>query len=303
MTPIIGHTSQQQTLKKLVEQDKFPHAMLLHGPQGIGKRLVAERIGQYLLCPASDSSQEPLPIDTHADIYAQIQAGSCPDYHILQPEEGKASIKIEHVRKLLENLSLTADVRRVIIVDAAENLTTEAANALLKTLEEPGALIHFFLISHQLSQLLPTLISRCRQLAFSPLEAKDTIDVLSPLLPETTPDKLEILATLSQGCPGIAYAWGEAAFSIQTTLEEAWQDPILIPTKVEALQQQKHVPLALTLLTQQVAQLAKQQANAPAAEVYQALQRLQADRLELNLTPAAVLEHSLRQVAHQLRKH
>ncbi|MFS0753933.1 DNA polymerase III subunit delta' [Noviherbaspirillum sp. 1P10PC] len=166
-------------------RERFPHAVLLHGPQGVGKTQFAEQLAQALLCEA------PLP-DGHA-------CGQClacgwfaqyahPDYRRVRPESmedagavddagaetGKAAkaekgvskeIRIEQIRALANfiNVSTHRSGRRVVLLYPAEALNAIAANALLKTLEEPPPATVFLMVSHNIDRLLPTIVSRCRK--------------------------------------------------------------------------------------------------------------------------------------------
>ncbi len=284
-TSLIGHHGAQSQLAKLLDSGRFPHAILLHGPQGIGKRVLAEDLALRLICgPAQAGSTEvdmfgapvettpdqgPLAFDQSSPVYAQIQAESCPDYYILQPDEGKKSIGIKQVQNLLENLLRTADTARTVIVDSLEDLTTEAANTLLKTLEEPRPGIFFILIAHQLSATLPTIRSRCRLMPLLPLSPEETREVLKEQGTDVS------LATVANGCPGsvignAAKARAEALIALQSG-----QKPSLT------------TPNYISILMQHLSQ---NQASLPHAEAYFKLAALQRDAADKNIIPALVNE-------------
>ena len=182
---------QQGAWRQLQQQrDRMPHAILLHGAHGIGKTIFAERLAQALLCDAP-----------RMDGHACGQCGSCgwfaqyshPDYRrvrpeILEPEgsetgnEGEADdgkkatktakapskeIKIGQIRALADfmNISTHRRGKRVIVLYPAEALNEMAANALLKTLEEPAPDTVFLLVTSNIERLLPTILSRCRKFA------------------------------------------------------------------------------------------------------------------------------------------
>jgi DNA polymerase-3 subunit delta' len=158
---------------------KLPHALLIHGAQGIGKLALAERIAQLLLCEA-ESGAKPCG---RCDGCRWYLAGSHPDFRRIEPEsmareiepeEGEAApakktakpsteIKIEQVRGLADFLNLRSHrgKLRVALVHPAEDMNLNAANALLKGLEEPPAGAMFLLVSHRPASLLPTIRSRC----------------------------------------------------------------------------------------------------------------------------------------------
>jgi DNA polymerase III subunit delta' len=157
----------------------LPHALLIHGVRGIGKLALAERIAQFLLCEA-ESAAKPCG---KCDGCRWFLAGSHPDFRRLvpesmmkeaEPEEGEAApakktakpsteIKIEQVRGIADFLNLRSHRGRlrVALVHPAEEMNLNAANALLKGLEEPPAGAMFLLVSHRPASLLPTIRSRC----------------------------------------------------------------------------------------------------------------------------------------------
>jgi len=171
--------------KLMQMQGRFPHAVLLHGPEGIGKTRFAERLAQALLC------EQPLPDGQPCDAclacgwFAQY---AHPDYRRVRPEnleesgsgEGEPEaagtakaektaskeIRIEQIRALsgFMNVSTHRRGRRVVLLHPAEALNSIASNALLKTLEEPAPDTIFIMVSNSIDRLLPTILSRCRKL-------------------------------------------------------------------------------------------------------------------------------------------
>ena len=157
--------------------ERFPHALLIHGPRGTGKLALAERIAQFLLCEAQ---AKPCGL---CEGCRWFLAGSHPDFRRLEPEalarepatdaeEGDApakktkpstEIKVEQVRELAGFLNVGSHrgQRRVALVQPAEDMNDNSANALLKGLEEPPAAAVFLLVSHRPARLLPTIRSRC----------------------------------------------------------------------------------------------------------------------------------------------
>ncbi|MBC7165163.1 MAG: DNA polymerase III subunit delta' [Roseovarius sp.] len=169
---------------------RLHHGWLLTGAQGIGKATLAWRIARFLLAhqaPATDglSGAPPLPrsLDVAADhpVARRMLALSEPGLFLLRRgpnDKGDRlaqEIRVGEVRKLANFFALSAadGGRRVVIVDAADELNTQAANALLKMLEEPPARTVMLLVAHQPSRLLPTIRSRCRMLRLAPLGAPD----------------------------------------------------------------------------------------------------------------------------------
>ncbi len=168
----------------------WPHALLLHGQAGIGKLRFAQHLAQGLLCEAPQHDGQPCGTCPACTWFVQ---GNHPDYRIVLPEalaaeagfataadekpenadaeDGKKTrapskeIKIEQVRALLDFCGVGSHRGglRVVVLYPAEGLNVAAANALLKTLEEPPAGVVFLMVSARIDRLLPTIISRCRQ--------------------------------------------------------------------------------------------------------------------------------------------
>jgi DNA polymerase-3 subunit delta' len=174
---------------------RLPHAILFHGPEGVGKTVFAERFAQSMLCQSTLTNGHPCGQCESCNWFSQY---SHPDYRRVRPEifeedggadegdegEGKKSakasktpskeIKIDQIRALADfmNISTHRQGMRIVLLYPAEALNTAAANALLKTLEEPPPHTLFLLVSNGLDRLLPTILSRCRKfaLAMPPLE-------------------------------------------------------------------------------------------------------------------------------------
>ena len=166
--------------------ERLPGALLLAGPQGIGKDRFARFLAQSLLCEQ--------PLADHAacgecEACRWFAAGNHPDYRYLAPENREddkgarrlAQIKIEAIRDMIDFAQLTAHRggRRVIVLEPAEALNLAAANALLKILEEPPEDVHFILVAHRPRRLLPTLLSRCRTLVLTPPDAGQALEWLT----------------------------------------------------------------------------------------------------------------------------
>lgn len=285
VSALIGHHQAQTQLAQLLTAGRFPHAILFHGPQGIGKRLLAEALAIRLICgpvapaevdmfgaPVAATGQGPLAANESSPQYFQLQAESCPDYHIIQPDDGKKSIGIKQVQNLLEVLLRSADTARTVIVDSLEDLTPEAANTLLKTLEEPRPGIYFILIAHQLSATLPTIRSRCRLLPLHPLTADETQQVLQNLGEDPT------LAAIAAGAPGSvigagAKARAEALLALQNGQKPALNTPNFVSTVMQ--------------------HLATGPASLQQAETYFKLLHLQYDQADKNLPAALTAEVTL----------
>ncbi|XZG69848.1 DNA polymerase III subunit delta' [Chitinibacteraceae bacterium HSL-7] len=174
---------QQAAWQQLVAgAGRLPHALLLTGEPGIGKMRFAEYLAGWLLCEAPSHQHGPCG---QCEACLWLAAGNHPDFRLLSPlddEEGEGKAKrklpvitVDGVRSLTDFVHLTAHrgAAKVVVVEPAETLNTAAANALLKTLEEPPSDVHFILVSHHWRRLLPTIRSRCRVLTMpAPAEAE-----------------------------------------------------------------------------------------------------------------------------------
>jgi len=182
------HPWNQPILDSLkASRQRLPHALLLHGPRGVGKLELAERVAQLLLCEHADPAARPCD---KCDACRWYLAGNHPDFRRVEPEaiakvppateeegeEGSAAeaparrtkqpslfIRIEQIRELADFLNVGSHrgALRIALVHPAEDLYPNAANALLKSLEEPPAGAVFILVSHRPARLLPTIRSRC----------------------------------------------------------------------------------------------------------------------------------------------
>jgi len=155
----------------------MPHALLFAGPEGIGKRSFARRLAQALLCPAANAELEPCETCPSC---RQVRAGTHPDLREVGRPEDRHELPIAVIRALCHDLALKpiSGHRKVAILDDADAMNAEAANAFLKTLEEPPEGTTLILISTASGRLLETIRSRCRIVRFEPLGVEDLVAVL-----------------------------------------------------------------------------------------------------------------------------
>ncbi|WP_407596321.1 DNA polymerase III subunit delta' [Pseudomonas aeruginosa] len=190
---------QQALWSQLGGRAQHAHAYLLYGPAGIGKRALAEHWAAQLLC------QRPVAAGACGECKAcqLLAAGTHPDYFVLEPEEAEKPIRVDQVRDLVGFVVQTAQLggRKVVLLEPAEAMNVNAANALLKSLEEPSGDTVLLLISHQPSRLLPTIKSRCVQQACPLPGAAASLEWLARALPDEPAEALEELLALSGGSP------------------------------------------------------------------------------------------------------
>ncbi len=165
-------------LQKNIAEQKFPHAVIFSGAEGIGKRLAAEICAAALLC---DNQLDGEPCGT-CENCRLVAAGNHPDFYVVAAEATKTTrnIKIGQIRAMQSEAALRPinSARRVMIIDGAELMNTAAANCLLKTIEEPPSQTIFILLTANRSSLLMTIRSRCMTVNFDKLTAGQIRDAL-----------------------------------------------------------------------------------------------------------------------------
>ena len=204
-----GAGEQEHAFLDALARGRLHHAWLLTGPEGVGKATFAFRAARRLLGAAPDPDFGLLGSRMSDPVVRQVSARSHPDLLVLErfTEDGKPRkvIPVDEARQLGAFFSQTPATApyRVAIVDAADDLNVNAANAILKTLEEPPPRGVLLLVSHAPGRLLPTIRSRCRRLAFTApgeavtagfLEARTTL----------SPEQAHRLARMAGGAPGLA---------------------------------------------------------------------------------------------------
>ena len=187
-------------LAAMLESGRTPHALLLHGPGGIGKRGLALRLAGTILC--ADPRPEPCGACRSCHL---LEAGSHPDFLRVEPAEGEAGIPIGSVRDLIDRFTLSAERARVAVVAPAEAMNQAAANAFLKTLEEPAGNAAFILASDAPGRLPATIRSRCRKMG---VPAPPRAEALEWLETRIDPAHARHLLDLAGGAPLAALALG-----------------------------------------------------------------------------------------------
>lgn len=202
---------------------RLHHAWLLVGLEGLGKATFAYRAARRLLGAAPDPLQGLLGSSPSDPVSRQVSARSHPDLMVLERvgEDGKPRkvIPVDEARRLPEFFAKApaSAPYRVAIIDAVDDMNVNAANALLKTLEEPPPRGVLFLVSHSPGGLLPTIRSRCRRLRFDPWDETDVAAFLARRTSANEEDALR-LARMSAGAPGRALTLaGAGALEIDAT--------------------------------------------------------------------------------------
>lgn len=178
---IVGHRAVITRISSAIARDSLPPSVLLTGPGGVGKRLLATAVAQALNCAAPRRNVSGLSIDGCGGCSAcrRIANGAYPDVLFLESGEG-GSITIDQVRVAIEQVGYRPfeGRRRVIVVDDADLLVAPAQNALLKTLEEPSPRSQFVLVTARPDMLLDTVRSRCPRLRVGLLDVQEIVEIL-----------------------------------------------------------------------------------------------------------------------------
>jgi len=210
---LFGHSEIVARLKKSKDENKLHHALILAGPEGVGKETLAYQLIRYALAfPNQPGTQNNFKISDDHPAARKIAAQSHPHVFTIQPvfdeKKGrfKRDITLDALDGITEFLRLMPpeDAPRFIIINPADSLNNNTQNALLKMLEEPPAKTHFLLLTTQLGRLLPTIRSRCLTLQLQPLSFGDFSKAIEQLNPELSSTRIKALYEMSQGALGQA---------------------------------------------------------------------------------------------------
>lgn len=188
---IIGHKQQKNILLRAISSQHVAHAYLFEGPDGIGKRMMALAFARAILCNNGTSCGK-------CTSCLKVNHDNHPDIHFLTADG--AALKIDQIRALQQELSLRPleGNCKFGLIDGAEHFTNGAANALLKTLEEPQPGTMIILLTNHPDKLLPTIRSRCQRLPFSRLPKQQLATMLAQKL-DLNDTEATVLAALSEG--------------------------------------------------------------------------------------------------------
>jgi DNA polymerase III subunit delta' len=201
---VVGHKSAHAQFTQSFASGKPHHAWMITGSMGIGKATLAYNLARHILASGRDAAQ----------VERWVHARAHPDLVVLERQLNdtrkklKAEIAVDDARSFIDFFSRTSGSGgwRVGLVDAADDLNSESANALLKLVEEPPAKCLILLVCNAPSRVLRTLRSRCRKLPLSPLSVDETTSIIGKLSLDPVPDprKLADAISISGGSPGFA---------------------------------------------------------------------------------------------------
>lgn len=244
---IEGHTGVKDVLERAVAGDRLHHGLLFAGPMGVGKRAMALAIARALNC-SEYTEGVFVPACEQCPSCRKMSQNAHPDLVLVEPDGKKIkNIKIAQVREVqaITHRAPFEARERVIIFDDAHLMTEEAANALLKTLEEPTPRTRLMLITDQPHLLLDTIISRCQMLRFGALERAHVERLLARISQESeskySPEALAVAAGYGEGSVG--RAWGVLSSGVL----EARKEFVSQITALEARRPRQRLELAETL--------------------------------------------------------
>jgi DNA polymerase-3 subunit delta' len=225
---LLGHEAAEANLLRAAAAGRLAHGWLITGPRGIGKATLAFRFARYLLAGGADSGAEPqglfgaseprapqgLHLDAGHPVFRRVASGGHADLRVIErgwdekKKKLRGEIVVDDVRDIGAFLHLTPAEGgwRVVVVDCAEDMNRNAANAVLKVLEEPPRRSLLLLVSHAPGRLLPTIRSRCRRLALRPLADAQVRALLARYRPDLGMEDQALLVRLAQGSFGRALA-------------------------------------------------------------------------------------------------
>jgi DNA polymerase III subunit delta' len=198
--PLVGHDRNRQRLRKLHQDGSASGSYLFSGQEGIGKKMTAIWFARIANCTGKN------PPCGECNSCKKIEKGLHPDVRIISRAKEKTGISIDQVRREIvdeANYKPFEGKFKVFIIDDAHLMNDQSQNSLLKVLEEPGSSVIIILVTSRPNELLPTVLSRCREFRFFPLSPAE-LETVIMRMPNLDRERVKILAVASAGSPGRA---------------------------------------------------------------------------------------------------
>lgn len=213
---LYGHDKAKRLLSRALAADRIPHAFIFRGPDGVGKKLFARALAATLNC------RNRRGVDACGVCLSckKFKSMNHPDFLVISPEKGV--IKIDRIRQLSQELTYPPyeSKVRVVVLEDVQAMRREAANSLLKTLEEPPDNNVLILTAESSQEILATLTSRCQVVPFAGLSIADTVAIL--IAHGVAADAAPLLARLAEGSPGKALLYQDS------DMVSIWQEAVRI---------------------------------------------------------------------------
>ncbi|MFH0784436.1 MAG: DNA polymerase III subunit delta' [Pseudomonadota bacterium] len=225
-TELFGQEKAKRLFSRSLMAGRVPHAYLFRGPDGVGKRLFAQGVAAAINC----HSRSGVAACGNCSSCRKFRSQNHPDCQVIRPRKGV--IKIEQIRQLTKELSYPPfeSETRIVVLEDVHTMRREAANSLLKTLEEPPPNNLLILTAESSQEILATLISRCQVVPFTQLSTSDTAAILVAHGVES--DAAVLLARLSEGSPGRALLFQKSdMIGIWREVVSVLSDPAVLPDR------------------------------------------------------------------------
>ena len=308
----IGHQAAVAALYGAAVSGRLHHAWLIGGQEGIGKATLAYRFARWLLAGADTAD---LSVAASNPVFRRVAANTHADLLTIdrrfdeKRKKIQSEIVIDTVHEVGKFLRLTTGEGgwRVVVVDGAEDMNRNAANALLKLLEEPPRRAILLLVSHAPGRLLPTIRSRCRRINLGPLAEADVAGLLAEHAPELSVEDGRRITGLAEGSIGRALTLAaEGGVAMAALVDEALAGPVK-PARAQAMADaaarlEDGYDVFMSLLRTGIAASARQKARAGAQKLagqvalWQDFGRLERETVGLNLDKRAAIIVALSQL-------
>ena len=296
MTTLVGHTHVRTQFRTLMQTQKLPHGIILTGPSGVGKSLIARELSQTILC--EDEKNAPCKTCKSCKLASSLQH---PDQYILNSQD-RETVDSDSMRALLHSLSFRSfsGKARVVILEDSERLPILSANILLKSLEEPPPNTYFLLTTSQASLLPRTVLSRLHRWNIDLLSNEEVSTIIQELYPKISAETNQLWTTLCSGSLEMisSLSQAEEEFSEFESLLIGLGQKKIAPLVVflhKRAKDKAELPLTLALLRSLLRREALRESPHQAAYAEALMNILASERLifDRNLQASAVLGTAL----------